>query len=91
MVMRIILDLPNEEALKLLDEDIKALGITDEDIKALGITDEDILTESKKNGLTRKKNEIFIRKRDSDALEYLRAQRPQLLRGRSRPRRFSDG
>ena len=46
MVMRIILDLPNEEALKLLDEDIKALGITDEDIKALGITDED--TESEK-------------------------------------------
>ena len=32
MVMRIILDLPNEETLKLLDEDIKALGITDEDI-----------------------------------------------------------
>lgn len=48
MVMRIILDLPNEETLKLLDEDIKALGITDEDIKALGITDEDILTESEK-------------------------------------------
>ena len=36
-------------------------------------------------------DEIFIRKRDSGALEYLRAQRPQLLRGRSRPRRFSDG
>lgn len=32
MVRKIILDLPNEEALKLLDEDIKALGITDEDI-----------------------------------------------------------
>lgn len=32
MLRRIILDLPNEEALKLLDEDIKALGIIDEDI-----------------------------------------------------------
>ena len=36
-------------------------------------------------------DEIFIRKRDSRALDHLRAQRPQLLRGRSRPRRFSDG
>ena len=26
-------------------------------------------------------DEIFIRKKDSGALEYLRAQRPQLLRG----------
>ena len=32
MVRKIILDLPNEEALKLLDEDIKASGIIDEDI-----------------------------------------------------------
>lgn len=32
MGRKIILDLPNEEALKLFDEDIKALGITDEDI-----------------------------------------------------------
>ena len=32
MVRKIILDLPNEEALKLLDEDIKAFGIIDEDI-----------------------------------------------------------
>lgn len=32
MGRKIILDLPNEEALKLLDEDIKALGIADEEI-----------------------------------------------------------
>ena len=32
MVRKIILDLPNEEAVKLLDEDIKAGGIIDEDI-----------------------------------------------------------
>ena len=32
MVRKIILDLPNEAALKLLDEDIKAFGIIDEDI-----------------------------------------------------------
>ena len=35
-------------------------------------------------------DEIFIRKRDSGALEHLRAQRPQLLRGRSRSRRSSS-
>ena len=31
MVRKIILDLPNEEALKLLDEDIKAFGKIHED------------------------------------------------------------
>ena len=35
-------------------------------------------------------DEIFIRKRGSGALEHLRAQRPQLLRGRSRSRRSSS-
>ena len=41
--------------------------------------------------MARKKNEIFICKRDSGALKHIRAQRSQLLRGRPRPGRFSDG
>lgn len=32
MDKNIVLDVPNGEALKLLDEDIKKLGITDKDI-----------------------------------------------------------
>lgn len=32
MDKNIVLDIPNSEALKLLDEDIKKLGITDKDI-----------------------------------------------------------
>ena len=59
MVRKIILDLPNEEALKLLDEDIKALGIADEEI----------LTESDKEWSGGEEKAIKLDGSNRDALE----------------------
>ena len=59
MGRKIILDLPNEEALKLLDEDIKALRIADEEI----------LTESDKEWSGGEEKAIKLDGSNRDALE----------------------